>query len=262
MFDVNDYPASFKPLFQNLLSDIPENEREGTKISFIVFSNTNHSFQHIDRHDFLNRSKELQQWGAENRLSIVARKGDEIFAYVSPQLAMKREAAPLLEIDGLKVKVKTLSEEEYKQMTLAGEAFRLILEQEATLAHLAEKKEHHGSTPAPSPTVIIKNYAQQKQKFLQAMERVPEKIKAILLRRWEENLIEIEHQKREEDKKRADKSHSIKEDEIEKSTRRIEIHKEEAQEQNFNVAITREIQAKEGHSEAEQERVLNKLDDL
>ncbi|MBA3721502.1 MAG: hypothetical protein H0W88_03780 [Parachlamydiaceae bacterium] len=244
--DQHDMSQSFYPLYHKLVGDIPKNERHTTKVGLFVIADRTFVLTQIDLKDFLDKDKadQLHQWGKENRLAAVTFKGAEVFAHVSPQMSKQLDKSSL-DIEGKKVVVKTLSDDEYAELSNIGEIARIMLEGEIPVAEAEEKV---NETPMYERTSKASHsdmsYIQVVGMFLRMMGKIPEKIKMNILKRWQENLRDIEARKKEEAKEKQKKIHNIDLQQTDRSILKEQVKQKEIQEDLKTESIKKEHEEK------------------
>lgn len=77
------------------------------------------------------RADKLHKWGQQDRFVAVIEIGDQMFAHAHAKHAERLQGIEELSIDGKKVTVKALTDEEAEQLSAVGEAFEeFVLEEE------------------------------------------------------------------------------------------------------------------------------------
>ena len=111
-----------KAAIESLMGPLAEGD---IKVSlFIVSSKSPHLKKlNLDNLSTEERTRKLHKWGQAYRFVAVIELGDMIFAHTYAKHAEKLQALEDLSLNGKKVAVKALTEEESQQLSAIGEAF-------------------------------------------------------------------------------------------------------------------------------------------
>jgi hypothetical protein len=224
-----------KKVLEKIMGPIVEGDQE-IKVSLFIASKKNPRLKKLNLEKAISpedRAAKLHKWAQDNRFVAVIEMGDKVFAHAHANVA-ERLGKQDLAIDGKKVSVKALSEEESKQLSIVGEAFEEFVLQVPEEKEEKENKEEAHAQYTGSISSIRQYLAESRlvsdqmhmHYLIARMQNIPGEVILDCLRRFNEALREEKKRKEENDKYFA-----IKEREIEKAIRRGEITKEEIKSQ-------------------------------
>jgi hypothetical protein len=221
-----------KKVLEKVMGPIVANDQnQGIEVSLFVVSKNKPGLKQLNLHNLSSeeRTKKLQKWAQDNRFVAVIKKGDDIFAHAHAQTAEKLQKQDDLTIDGKKVAIKTLTDEEAAK--LSTEVFEEFAREstEKVEERKSEKEREHDHTTAPG--YVIRQYLAFKSLVndqtyagyvIAKMQSMPGQIMLNCLRRLEEARREEQKQKEADDK-----YFEIKHREIEKQIKKQAIIQED-----------------------------------
>lgn len=231
MTNINQKLQNLDLIYNIVFKDVNPTELEDTKISLFVCSKNNQAIKKLDLDKLTpeQRIAKLNKYAEKNRLVAVIEKGDYLCALMCSDNAKQfaNQEKPLT-IEGRKVEVKGLSDQEYCDLTKISLAIRNVIEtdkkQNDVKPQVAFSK-HRGDLADTKLQEI------RAIEFIGKIENIPGKIKQRLLDQWSENIKAIAEQKKAKNKQEdaqqtIEKAKNIKEMEIKKQNGKLEIVKE------------------------------------
>jgi hypothetical protein len=217
-----------KIILEKIMGPIAEGDKE-IKISLFIVSKKDPRLKKLDLNPNLSpeqRAEKLHKWAKDHRFVAVIEMGDQVFAHVHAKYVKQLENREDLSIEGKKIAVKALTDEEASQLSTVGATFEEYLlkkPEEKIEKEKSEEKERdldpylYTSRQFLAVTTLISDQMQM-SRVIARMQNIPGEVILACLKRFEQARREEEIQK-EEDAKHA----RIIETEIDKAVSRSEI---------------------------------------
>lgn len=199
------------------------------------------------------RAEKLHKWAQQHRFVAVIEIGDQMFAHANADHAEKLQGIQDLSINGKKVTVKALTDEESEQLSAFGEAFEQYVLDEAA----AENK------PTEAPDVQIRFAARQflaSQKLVSdemqmnyviaAMKNIPGQVILNCLQKMSEARREADKQKKEDDRRYDIKEQQIKKDILKREITKGEVNAQESKEDRLEQHLKHQVTVHGGNNAA------------
>lgn len=124
-----------KAVIEQFMGPIAEDQFK-VKVSLFVVSKKNQNFKKIDLENLTpeQRAAKLHKWAQEHRFVAVIEMGDMIFAHAHGKHVERLEGIEQLSLNGKKVTVKALTDQDAERLSAVGEAF-----EEHVVQNLEEK---------------------------------------------------------------------------------------------------------------------------
>lgn len=208
----------------------PIAESEDLKVSLFIVSKKDPRLKKLNLDPTLapeKRAAKLRQWAEEQRFVAVIEMGDKVFAHANEKFAQQLEKQQDLSIEGKKVAVKTLTDDESEKLSLLGENFEDYLLTEVDESEAKEEGKHKEVSAFVDSRYQLREYLALNRLIsdkiymdhvIARMENVPGEVILNCLKRFEEARREDQRQKEADEK-----HHRIKDQEIQKSILKEEI---------------------------------------
>jgi hypothetical protein len=191
------------------------------------------------------RAEKLQKWGKEDRFILIIEKGDIVCAHVHAKYVEQLRRSEDLSLDGRKMSVQDLSDEQAKQVSAIGEAFdENVLngfEEEEIEEEVHVEEEHRAhAQQMPRQQYFAKKTMISDEVYTHFF--IEQMVKRNLSHLITDCMQRYSEDRREQQKlKDADDKHfDIKRSEIKKEINRTELKQEEIAKQGQNQRIVRE----------------------
>ncbi|MCE2983256.1 MAG: glycoside hydrolase family 127 protein [Parachlamydia sp.] len=190
--------------------------------------------------------RKLNSWSKDQRFVAVVERGDVVFAFTSPHFAENLQSQHDLTVNGKKVAVKALSDQETDRLNAIVETFedfvRLNPEEEIE----DEKEEERARARRENDTRAVKDNLARANLLSAAlmdylilhMQNIPNKIKKAFLKKMEEVRREQERVNKELDIKDEQRQQEIKQNDLKKRVVQEDIIKVEIKSQTRRVVET------------------------
>lgn len=219
---------------EKIIGPIAEDQFD-VKVSLFVISSKSPRLKRIDLDNLTpeQRAEKLRKWGEQNRFVAVIEIGDKIFAHTHALNAEKLKNVKDLSLDGKKITVLALTNEQSKQLSDIGEAFEgLALKGESTAAtSKIKQKADKGPRQFYAPSNLISDQVHITHVLITQM------VKCDLGKIIINSLEQFSKARREEQKKQEadDLKHEIATSEIRSDRRKKEILKSAIEKKTINI---------------------------
>ncbi len=196
-------------VLNKILGPIKFGDEEAIKISLFIASNKSPGLKKLDLTNLTpeKRAEKLHRWAEGHRFVAVIEMSDKIYAHAQAGFAEKLKGRQDLTVNGKKVEVNALTEEQYQRLSAVGEAFEEYL----LLTPQEEQKNEELVSESRDNLTFLRQYFSRNwipteykniDAFIARMENVPHKVIMNFLRRMSEMQREIEEQKKEQEEQR------------------------------------------------------------
>ena len=195
-----------------ILGPMKFGDDEAIKVSLFIASNKSPGLKKLDLTNLSpeKQAEKLHQWAAGHRFVAVIEMSDRIYAHAQTEFAEKLQGQKDLTINGKKVEVNALTEDQYERLSAVGEAFEEYVLLTSQEEQKKEEKEELVSEHKDNVTFLhhyfSRNWLPAEYRsidaFIARMENVPHKVIMNFLRRMSEMQREIEEQKKEHEEQR------------------------------------------------------------
>ncbi len=217
-----------KEVFEKIMGPVGSVDLD-IKVSLFIVSKKDPRLKKLDLSGLTpqQRVEKLQKWAQNHRFVAVIQMGDQVFAHANAQVAEKLESKGV-SLDGKKVAIKALTDEESEKLAAVGKAFEEYAIAEAKEEEKTEKqkdRERRSQAISREYAALINDPARFHEyidRVIARMDNVPGQVILQCMKRFEEA--------RREEQKQAEadaKHYRIVEDEIKKGIKKEEIKKEE-----------------------------------
>jgi len=217
-------------------------KEEQSVVSLFVVSSKNHRLKKLDLAHFTpeKRAEKLHQWGQEQRFVAIIEMGDMVFAYASVEQAKQLQLQEALSLNGKRVTVKALTEEESKQLSIVGETLFEEYRSEKNSQNIKEKErasfEIVDAQRQNLPSKVSVSDRIQMHTLINLI--VKNHLSTIITNSWQK-YMEAQREWRKQ-KEADDQSFDIKRNEIKKEILKSEIKQEEINRQEQKRRVLRQ----------------------
>lgn len=206
------------------------------KVSLFVVSDTDSRLTRLDLGKLTSkeRAAKLREFAEQSRFVAVIEMGDMVFAHAHAKYAAQLQGMTDLTLDGRKMTVKTLSDDESAQLSAIGEAFeKHVMNKDEEISQAAGNKDHDlASQTMPrqyhARTRLVSDQTNPTQFLIQQMfQRDLGKIITECMRKYSEEQRELQKIHEAEDRRSDIQRTVIKRDILRDDVKTDEIKRQE-----------------------------------